>query len=45
MMNYLLSDMVFDNEEHLKEEIMKYTIYYNEYRDIRDIENIENIER
>ena len=29
----LLSDMVFDSEEHLKEEIMKYIIYYNEYRE------------
>ena len=25
--------MVFDSEEHLKEEIMKYIIYYNEYRE------------
>lgn len=24
--------MVFDNEQHLKEELIKYTIYFNEYR-------------
>ena len=24
--------MVFDSEEHLKEELMKYVIYFNEYR-------------
>lgn len=28
----LLNDMVFDNEQHLKEELIKYAIYFNEYR-------------
>lgn len=28
----LLDNMVFDNEKHLKEELMKYNIYFNEYR-------------
>lgn len=30
--NELLDNMVFDNEKHLKEELMKYNIYFNEYR-------------
>jgi hypothetical protein len=28
----LLDGMVFDSEEHLREELMKYVIYFNEYR-------------
>jgi transposase InsO family protein len=28
----LLDNMVFDSEKHLREELMKYTIYFNEYR-------------
>jgi transposase InsO family protein len=28
----LLDNMVFDSEKHFREELMKYTIYFNEYR-------------
>jgi hypothetical protein len=28
----LLDGITFDNEQHLKDELMKYTIYFNEYR-------------
>jgi transposase InsO family protein len=28
----LLEDMVFDSFDHLREEVMKYCLYYNEYR-------------
>ena len=35
----LLEGMVFKNEEHLKEEIMKYNIYYNEYRKHTSLNN------
>lgn len=36
----LLGDnIVFDSEEELKEEIMKYNIYYNEYRKHSSLDN------
>lgn len=28
----LIDEMIFDNEKHLREELMKYVIYFNEYR-------------